>query len=129
MSSEANIIADVQDVLDEFKLKPYAQRNINFFNYSRKINFTERVCYNGNASFFLEPLEATSTSTADLVNRLLFDYLFTKNKSLNDINKEYQREINETESMISLHYLNSCWDNKFWLNANKLSRLKIKKRF
>ena len=127
MSSEKDIIEDVQDVLDEFKLKPYAQRNINFFNYSRKINFTDRVCYNGNASFFLEPLEATSTSTADLVNRLLFDYLFAKNKSLNDINKQYQKEIDETESMISLHYLNSCWDNDFWLNANKLSRLKIKK--
>ena len=129
MSSEKDIMEDVQDVLNEFKLKPYLKRNINFFNYSRKINFTDRVCYNGNASFFLEPLEATSTSTADFVNRLLFDYLFTKNKSLQYVNEEYQRTIDETESMISLHYLNSCWDNDFWSNAEKLSMSKIKKDF
>lgn len=122
----SEIDEDVQDILDEFKLIPETSREINFKNYSRKTNFTKKVCYNGNASFFLEPLEATSTSFADHINRLVFDHLKNNLYNVNQLNSIYRNELNNIESMICLHYFSgSIYDNKFWSYAKLKGRENI----
>jgi hypothetical protein len=128
--TEEDIITEVQDILDEFNLVPTATRKLKFRNYSRKQNFDVRVCYNGNASYFLEPLEATSTGFSDYINRLSFDYWYTKELNQNAVNEFYKREITETEAMICLHYFSgSVYNNDFWKYAQKLGENIIKENF
>ncbi len=128
-STEEDIKEDVQSILDEFQLTPNITRSLKFFNYSKKINFIERVCYNGNASFFLEPLEATSTGVADSINRYCFDYL-QGNLNLDTINKLFADHINGIENMICLHYYSgSVYKTDFWKYAKSLANLRIDKEF
>lgn len=128
-STKNDIETDVQSILEEFDLKPTVTREISFNNYSRKKNFDEKVCYNGNASFFLEPLEATSTHTAILVNRMSIDLWHLKNTSVEDVNQKYVNELDDIESMISLHYFSgSVYKNDFWSFAKKLSEEKLTKK-
>jgi hypothetical protein len=96
--------------------------SFSFNNYYRKENFTERVCYNGNASFFLEPLEATSISTMDVINRLTFDHL-AFDARIFDINFFYTKELQSIENMIGFHYYHgSIFKTEFW----KMAKLKGK---
>jgi hypothetical protein len=128
--TEEEIDEDVQDILDEFRLAPTATRKLKFRNYSRKKNFDGRVCYNGNASYFLEPLEATSTGVSDYVNRLSYDLWYTKQFNETAVNKFYKRELDDTEAMISLHYFSgSVYDNDFWKYAKELGKENIHHNF
>jgi len=125
--TETDIEKDVQSVLDEFGLEPKLIRKLNFFNYSRKQNFDGRVCYNGNASFFLEPLEATSTSTADYINRLFFDCVVNKSINMYEFNSRYKRELRHIEGMICLHYFcGSSFKTDFWEYAKDIATKKLK---
>lgn len=129
ISSEDQIKDDVQEILNEFNLSPQTVRSLKFNNYSRKRNFTNKVCYNGNASYFLEPLEATSTGFADMVNKLAYD-MWLGRVSVDMANEIYNQQINETESMICLHYKSgSIYDSKFWDHAKKLGESKITEDF
>jgi tryptophan halogenase len=128
--TEDDIITEVQDILDEFNLVPAATRKLKFRNYSRKENFDGRVCYNGNASYFLEPLEATSTGFSDYINRLSFDHWYAKEFNQNRVNELYKREITEIEAMICLHYFSgSVYNNEFWKYAQKLGKNVIEENF
>jgi|TARA_R110000803_G_scaffold91901_2_gene159390 hypothetical protein len=90
------------------------QNNFSFKNYYRKENYSERVAYNGNASFFLEPLEATSVGTIDHVNRRLLDTI-NLGLSIGSSNDWYENEIKEAQNMIMMHYFaGSKYSNKFW---------------
>ena len=92
---------DMKAWMTNMKL-PYSekQNNFEFKNYYRKQNYTDRVCYNGNASFFLEPLEATSVALKLAIFEL--------------------PEIRESKNMIMMHYFaGSKYDNKFWQFAKK----------
>jgi len=121
---------DVKDVLKEFDLVPAARRKLRFNNYSRKVNFSDRVCYNGNASFFLEPLEATSTSHAVFVNQLSFALWNSKEINLDEANWRYKQHIREIETMIMLHYFSgSVYDNDFWKHAKHLAQEHIHRCF
>jgi hypothetical protein len=103
--------------------------SIQFNNYSRINNFSERVAYNGNASFFLEPLEATSTGTAAYVNRYAWD-VWSNQLPVSEANAWYDKEINDIESMICLHYMSgSVFKNEFWDYASAIARDKIEKEF
>jgi hypothetical protein len=118
-NSEINSIEDIKDdvinVFEEFNLIPSDKTNtLNFTNYYRKNNFENRVCYSGNASFFLEPLEATSIGTIDHIHRMAYDIWFS-NFSPQVLNAEYIKNLKEIENMIALHYLSgSIYDTKFW---------------
>lgn len=128
-ATEEQIKEDVQDILDEFKLVPARSNSLKFRNYSRKQNFSTKVCFNGNASYFLEPLEATSTGFADYVNRWAYD-LWNGNKSLSLVNAAYKGEINAVESMICMHYAaGSIYDNEFWKYAQTLGIEKMDQNF
>lgn len=127
LNTEAEVTEDVQDVLSEFNLVPSVTRNLVFENYSRINNFTKRVVYNGNASFFLEPLEATSTSFADLIIRMSLD-MWKGGMSVDSAQLMYDRVLDEIESMIALHYFSgSVYDTPFWKYANKLAVKQIEK--
>lgn len=117
---------DVKNIFEEFNLVPSGITNtFSFGNYYRKENYSKRISYNGNASFFLEPLEATSISTMDLIQRSAFS-LWTGEASLDRVNNLYFDTINEVEAMIMLHYYaGSSFDTRFWSMAKNNGKLKI----
>jgi len=108
---------DVKNVFDKWKLEPSDKTaELKFNNYFRKRNFGERVGYSGNASFFLEPLEATSITTMDKIQRSAWDYLDDPwTHPLQDINYRYDDYIHQVQRMIALHYYSgSKFKNEFW---------------
>ena len=106
---------DVKHIFEEYGLIPSETTNsLSFKNYYRKENFTNRVAYNGNASFFLEPIEATSIGMAMDINDKAFDIIYN-NKLPTVQNYKYLSYIKEIEHMISLHYLaGSKFNTEFW---------------
>jgi hypothetical protein len=106
---------DVKHIFKDFNLTPSDVTNsFSFNNYFRKQNYSDRVCYNGNASFFLEPLEATSINfmlrNNYRVNDLMLDVI-----NVDYANEMYLKEINQIQNIIMLHYLpKSTFDTKFW---------------
>jgi tryptophan halogenase len=93
--------------------------SFSFNNYYHKNNYSKRVVYNGNASFFLEPLEATSIGIIENIQRKAFD-VWNGIVSPEDANKEYLNFIIETETMIMLHYsAGSKFNSNFWDFAEK----------
>jgi hypothetical protein len=106
---------DVQHIFEEFRLTPSDTTNaFSFKNYYRKKNFDGRVAYNGNASFFLEPLEATSIGFMDKINRRAFD-VWNDYKDLEAANVFYTQKVKEIENVIMLHYAaGSVFDTEFW---------------
>ena len=117
---------DVQTIFEDYNLNPSDITNhINFSNYSRKVNHTKKVAYSGNASFFLEPLEATSLVLAENVFRLSYSTWF-EDWDINIANQAYAREIYDIKAMICLHYLaGSCFYTPFWLQAKEKHFLSI----
>lgn len=124
-STQEDLTDEFNEIFSEFEITPNTNRNIKFNNYSRKMNFSNKVVYNGNASFFLEPLEATSTGFADMIVKLSYD-LWTGRIDADGCNKIYNSEIDDIESMICLHYYSgSVFKNDFWKYAQKLGEEKI----
>ena len=129
ISSLEDVKEDIKVILTEYNLVPNFQNHILFNNYYRKNNFSNRVVYNGNASFFLEPLEATSTSFADSIIRYSFE-LWQNNMPVEVAENQYLETISGTESMISMHYsAGSIFENDFWKYAKNLGENKMKKDF
>lgn len=110
------------EVIDNYGMKPTAQENrLDFNNYYRKENFFENIAYNGNASFFLEPMEATSLTTVDNINRKIYDSIVNK-ESIAEHNAWYTRTFKELQDIIVMHYLGATkYDNEFWTYAKKLA--------
>jgi hypothetical protein len=128
--TDEEIEDDVKDILQEFNLVPSLKRRLKFNNYVRKVNFSDRVCYNGNASFFLEPMEATSTGLAVYNNKISLSLWKIKEIDLNRANYLYTKMLNEIESMILLHYYSgSVYDNEFWKYAKNSAHEKINSDF
>lgn len=121
---------DVQKVFKDYNLTPSEKTTeLHFESYYRKKNFTPKVVYNGNASFFLEPLEATSTGLSVSIIRKAWD-LWHGTLTIEECEKEYKKEINEIESMILLHYMaGSKYNSTFWKHAKKIGKEKIQKEF
>lgn len=119
---------DIKNVLSEFELIPGEITNsFSFKSYKRNKNFDKNISYNGNASFFLEPLEATSIITMDTIQRYAFD-LWHNIKSEDQVNEEYHNFLDQIEHMIMLHYLaGSVFKTKFWKHARKEADLNIQK--
>lgn len=117
---------DVKNVFAEHNLNPSETSTyLEFNNYYRKKNYTERVVYNGNASFFLEPLEATSISTMHMIQKDTL-WLLNDKSRIEEANSLYLREIREIETMIMLHYFaGSIYETKFWEFAQERGTLAI----
>ncbi|NBP00393.1 MAG: hypothetical protein EBU90_09765 [Proteobacteria bacterium] len=122
ITSLEDVKEDVKIMFEDFNLVPSEDTNaFSFNNYYRKNNFEqdERVVYNGNASFFLEPLEATSIHFMEHIFRLAWD-LWNGRRSVAECNQGYIRYITAIEHMIANHYYaGSIWDNQFWTMAKE----------
>lgn len=112
----------LNEVIDNYKYTPKDKElTLNFNNYYRKNNFYKNKAYNGNASFFLEPMEATSLTTVDNINRKIFD-LINQPETVYDANNWYSRTFKELQDIIVMHYLGATkYDNEFWTYAKQLA--------
>lgn len=126
--SDINVIKDdVKEVFQQYGLTPSDKTNsLSFNNYYRKQNFTDRVFYNGNASFFLEPMEATSIATMDFNNLHGMD-VFNGSRSAENANALYRRWMYRIETIIMLHYFaGSKYKTRFWDYARERAEICIK---
>ena len=126
INSLEEVKEDVKNIFEDFKLQPSETTNsFSFKNYYRNTNFQNGIGYNGNASFFLEPLEATSITSMIMVSELCAGYIFGFYDSLDRINNIYTLKLKQIENMINLHYLaGSKYVTPFWFNAqNKANKL------
>lgn len=113
---------DIKEIFSQFNLIPsYESNSFNFSNYYKKENFTDKISYNGNASFFLEPLEATSL-TNSIYNCVLIEKILLGEITKEEANLSYTKLIKETEEMITMHYFaGSKFNTPFWDMAYDLS--------
>lgn len=128
ISQKEDLLEEIFEIFDRYDVSPSEQHNsLSFKNYYRKNNFVEggKIAYSGNASFFLEPLEATSISTMDRIQRSAFD-VWSGSKSASQANKEYLSFMRQNEFMIMMHYAaGSIFDTPFWQHAQRLGNKKI----
>ena len=129
ISKEEDLLEEVAEIFDRYGLAPTKEPNrLSFSNYFRKTNYENqgRVVHTGNASFFLEPLEATSIGTMDRIQRAAFD-IWTGAKTSFQANKEYLDLMHKTELVIMLHYAaGSKFGTDFWRHAEALGIKKLK---
>ena len=121
------IESQLLDIVHEHELEPYAMPELSFNNYKKKVNFTERIAYNGNKSFFVDPMEATSTTTALGINVLARDMWHgVEGATPENCNIIYGADIQEVEAMIALHYLRDPgFGTEFWNTATYLAEEKL----
>ena len=113
---------DVKEVFKRLHVTPSDTTNsFEFKNYFRSKNFSDRVAYNGNASFFLEPMEATSISTMMRINNLATSIL-KKELTVDQANYGYYATIMSMQTIINLHYMNNTtFNTPFWNHARAQS--------
>lgn len=118
INSLEEVKKDIKNIFKSYNLTPSNHtKSLNFKSYYRKENFTNKVAYNGNASFFLEPLEATSIKTMNIINDIVSKIIINK-LPLKEANHMYHYEFNSIQIMILLHYLaGSKFSTPFWDNA------------
>lgn len=128
INTEEQIIEDVQQIFKKYKLTPSKDTNsLNFKNYYRKENCTKdgKIFHTGNASFFLEPLEATSISVMNHIQRAAFD-TWSGAITVEEANNNYLSLIHKIELIIAIHYAaGSPFNTDFWSYAQDLGMKKI----
>lgn len=112
---------DVKEVFKEFNLNPSEKTNlINFKSYYRKNNFNGNIFYNGNASFFTEPLEATTFEMQLTTAFMIAEAIKHGTSSNKQLQTHWEEEIKKQIVMINLHYLNNKnYNTDFWKEASK----------
>lgn len=114
---------DVKNIFQMYDLEPSDKTNsFSFENYYRKKNFSGNVAYNGNASFFLEPLEATSTSVIikNAKNAILLMEQNFAPSAIHEFNFDYIQMMESISTMIMTHYFaGSVFKTDFWTNAEQ----------
>ena len=123
LNNKKEIELEFNEYIKSINLKnEFKSINFTFKNYFKKINYTERVFYNGNASFFLEPMEATSLATVEEINRNIFDVIYN-NKNIKSANQEHKDWFKEVQDVITMHYLvGSEYNTKFWKLSKSLAQ-------
>lgn len=119
INSLKDIKDDIKEVFEKYNLTPSEDYNsFSFKNYYRKENFSNRVAYNGNASFFLEPIEATSIALMCYLQEGFASAINTNNIVSSNI--KYHVLIKQIESIIMLHYFSgSIYNTDFWRFAQE----------
>ena len=99
-----------------------SNHNLNFRNYLAKNPVRDnRIIKNGNALFFLEPLESQAVEAYATWNKITFDMIVLKARSIEDGCEHIKRYTRETANFILWHYKNgSAYDTPFWDYANTL---------
>ena len=111
---------DIKNIFSQYNLIASDDTNsFTFGNYYRRKNYNGRIIYNGNASFFLEPLEATSVGVMDHIQRAACD-LWHNNTNEDTANLKYNQLIEQIETVIMLHYYSgSRYKTDFWQFAQE----------
>jgi len=128
ITPDEDIKKDVEEVYKYIPVKPNVETGfIPFKNYIRKENFTHNKAYNGNASFFMEPIEATSQGNIFWINQS-FNEIMGQPADFERWNQLYTTEMLWSEMIINLHYLaGSKWNNDFWNEAYKKALVSVDK--
>jgi hypothetical protein len=107
---------DLDQLLFEYGLTKSNEKKVfKFNNYRRKNNFSDRVVYNGSASFFIEPMEATSLSFIGNINAYAFELWSNDQHNSEVMQNEYDKFLDRIENFIMLHYFaGSTFDSPFW---------------
>ncbi len=126
-----NVKEDVKEIFKQFNLTPSDNTNsFHFNNYYRKQNYSDdgRIAYNGNASFFLEPMEATSITRMDNINRVSWDIWNKGGKHVaHSANKNYSYFFSALEKELMIHYYaGSPYKTKFWEFSKNRGEIAIK---
>lgn len=126
ISNIETIKDDVKNVFNKFGLIPSNKTlTLPFKSYYKNNTYIDKICYNGNTNFFLEPLEATSIYHMENIIRGAYD-VFQGNITQNQGNSYIINKIKEIENIISLHYLNgSTYDTDFWRLAKENAKINI----
>lgn len=125
ISSAEDIASDLKDVLNEYSLVPVSERTLLFDSYTRKENFSERIYRSGNASFFMEPLEATSLTFGCYINEKAL-HTYTGDTPLDQANIWYRNFASQIETVIMYHYfVGSRFSSDFWRYAQSQGHNKI----
>lgn len=127
ISTLEEVQEDVKEIFKQYNLTPSQDtRVISFKNYYKKENFTSRIAYNGNASFFLEPFEANATHNVQNIGYMVRK-IINGDITPSEANLEYEKSIKELEKEITIHYYTgSKFNTKFWKEAKKKSQNPIK---
>jgi tryptophan halogenase len=119
---------DVKELFYEWKLTPSNNTNSFYFsNYYKRKMLDNRILYNGNKGFFLEPMEATSIDTI-LTSMNMFKNYIKDNSIENEFNNEMNLWFKQVEFIIMIHYsIGSKWKNDFWAYAEDRGKKCIEK--
>ena len=99
-------------------------QSLNFRNYLAKEPIIDnRIILNGNALFFLEPLESSAVETYSHWIKLTFDWVVGGNERPRTIERAIREYVHQTEKFILWHYANgSAYNTKFWEYAKGLKK-------
>ena len=127
-SQHENVQYELSSILKDYNLMAKEGNIMSFENFYRKTNFSKNLVYNGNASFFLEPLEATSLNTSIKIIDQTHKILCGSNPEVE--NKKYINTLEETIDIIMLHYLiDPPVKSNFWGMANHKANTWFKSRY
>lgn len=102
----------------EYKFKPY---------YAKKI-FDGRICKNGNAAIFFEPMSANSLWIYFNINTTLLHYIIGRLPSAELVNDLYLNNATAVEDMLCYFYKGgSTYDTDFWNHVKSLSADRLQK--
>jgi tryptophan halogenase len=123
-STLEQIKEDAKIIFEQNNLKPSeVTNNFSFKNYYRKNNFIANIAYNGNNSFFLEPLEATSIDCMQIIQQLALE-VWTNKRTIDSANIRYIELLKEVETVIMMHYYASTvFESPFWTLAKQQGNL------
>ena len=122
INNKEEIEEELYELIHQYNLvNDLGSSHIEFNNYFKKQNYTDRIAWNGNASFFLEPMEATSLATVEEINRRIYDITHGV-KTLEKANQEYYYWFKQVQDIITMHYLaGSKYNTEFWSHAKELA--------
>ena len=105
---------------NQFDVEAAEQFSFNQYVVDQPI-IDDRIFLNGNALFFLEPLEATALGVYNAWNRMVWDHIINGSKTSREITTEIHEHVDEINNFITWHYMyGSKYDTPFWKAAEKL---------
>lgn len=129
ISSIDEIKIELEEIFNKYGLTPSSTTSeVSFASYYRPDTFEERVVHNGNSSFFLEPLEATSIASMDFIQKTAVN-VWNGNDSVSQANKHFVNLMDQIELMIMLHYASgSRFKTPFWECAQEKGIKKLESK-
>lgn len=114
-ANEINVPVEELDSI-EYNFTPY---------YANKI-FDGRICKNGNAAMFFEPMSANSLWAYFNINSSFFHYVIGNIKDVDKVNHLFYTNATAVEEMIAYFYHGgSTYDTEFWRTTKEIASKKL----